>query len=72
MCIDPSHPTIRDYLYKVLIDLNAKISNYLQSNPSTNLSNCFQILFMASQSLIQKIVQQRATPIHQHSSPALK
>jgi hypothetical protein len=63
MCLDTPHPNIRDYLQNVLIDLSQKLYAYIQTNPSTAMAKRFQLLFMVSQGLMQKIVQQRATPI---------
>ncbi|CAF3487753.1 unnamed protein product [Rotaria sp. Silwood1] len=68
ICLDLSHPSVRDYLQTVLIDLSKKLSKYIQANPSTPMAKRFQLLLMASQGLVQKIVQQRATPIIQTSS----
>ncbi|CAM2723862.1 unnamed protein product [Rotaria socialis] len=68
ICLDISHPSARDYLQTVLIDLSKKLYAYIQANPSTTMSKRFQLLLMASQSLVQKIVQQRATPLMQASS----
>jgi enhancer of mRNA-decapping protein 4 len=62
ICLDLSHPSVRDYLQTVLIDLSKKLSTYIQTNPSTPMTKRFQLLLMASQGLVQKIVQQRATP----------
>ncbi|CAF3792853.1 unnamed protein product [Rotaria magnacalcarata] len=68
ICLDISHPSARDYLQTVLIDLSKKLYKYIQANPSTTMSKRFQLLLMASQGLVQKIVQQRATPLMQASS----
>ncbi|CAF1247376.1 unnamed protein product [Rotaria sordida] len=65
ICLDLSHPSVRDYLQTVLIDLCKKLNTYIQANPSTTMAKRFQLLLMASQGLVQKIVQQRATPIIQ-------
>ncbi|CAF3791812.1 unnamed protein product, partial [Rotaria sordida] len=65
ICLDLSHPNVRDYLYNVLIDLNKKLYAYIQTNPTTTMTKRFQLLYMASQGLVQKILQQRATPINQ-------
>ncbi|CAF1564619.1 unnamed protein product, partial [Adineta steineri] len=65
ICLDLSHPSVRDYLYNVLIDLNKKLYAYIQTNSTTPMAKRFQLLYMASQSLVQKIVQQRTTPINQ-------
>jgi len=62
ICLDLSHPSVRDYLQTVLIDLNKKLYTYIQINPSTSMTKRFQLLLMASQGLVQKFVQQRATP----------
>ncbi|CAF2505505.1 unnamed protein product [Rotaria sp. Silwood2] len=72
VCIDLPHPSVRDYLQTVLIDLCKKLNTYIQANPSTTMAKRFQLLLMASQSLVQKIVQQRATPIIQTSSSSSK
>ena len=60
--LDLSHPSVRDYSQPILIDLSKKLYAYIQSNPSVPMAKRFQLLLMASQSLIQKVVQQRATP----------
>lgn len=62
ICLDLSHPSVRDYLQTVLIDLSKKLYTYIQTNPSTSMAKRYQLLLMASQGLVQKIVQQRATP----------
>jgi len=67
ICLDLSHPSVRDYLYNVLIDLNKKLYAFIQSNSSSTMAKRFQLLYMASQGLVQKILQQRATPIKQIS-----
>jgi len=58
-------------LYNVLLDLNKKLLAFIQTN-STSMSKRFQLIYMASQGLIQKIVQQRATPIKQFATPTTK
>ncbi|CAF0842028.1 unnamed protein product [Adineta steineri] len=63
ICLDLSHPSARDYSQNILIDLTKKLYEYIQTNPTTPLAKRFQVLFMATRSLIQKIVQQRATPL---------
>ncbi|CAF1032824.1 unnamed protein product [Adineta steineri] len=63
ICLDLSHPSARDYSQNILIDLSKKLYEYIQTNPTTPLTKRFQVLFMATRSLIQKIVQQRATPL---------
>ncbi|UJR37417.1 hypothetical protein I4U23_030121 [Adineta vaga] len=72
ICLDLSHPSVRDYLYNVLTDLNKKLYAYIQTNPMTTMAKRFQLLYMASQGLVQKIVQQRATPANQMLSSTLK
>jgi hypothetical protein len=62
ICLDLSHPSVRDYLQTVLIDLSKKLYAYIQANPSAPMSKRLQLLLMASQGLVQKIGQQRATP----------
>jgi hypothetical protein len=62
ICLDLSHPSVRDYLQTVLIDLSKKLYAYVQTNPSTPMTKRFEILLMTCQALVQKIVQQRATP----------
>ena len=64
ICLDVSHPNVRDYLYNVLIELNNKLYAYIQTNPTTSVAKRFQLLYMASQGLLRKILQQRATPIN--------
>jgi len=68
ICLDLSHPSVRDYLHNVLIDLNKKLFTFIQTNSSTTMAKRFQLLLMASQGLVQRIVQQRATPMTQLSS----
>ncbi len=68
ICLDLSHPSVRDYLQKVLIDLSKKLYAYIQTNPSSSMTKRFQLLLMACQGLVQKIAQQRATPLTQLSS----
>jgi hypothetical protein len=68
ICLDLSHPSVRDYLSNVLKDLNKKIYTYIQTNPTAAMAKRFRLLYMASQGLVQKIEQQRATPIQQMSS----
>ncbi|CAF0777300.1 unnamed protein product [Rotaria sp. Silwood1] len=65
ICLDLSHPSVRDYLYNVLTDLNKKLYAYIQTNPTGTMTKRFQLLYLASQGLVQKILQQRATPINQ-------
>lgn len=65
ICLDVSHPSVRGYLSNVLVDLNKKLYAYIQTNPTTSISKRFQLLYMASQGLLQKISQQRSTPINQ-------
>lgn len=65
VCLDLSHPSVRDYLQTVLVDLSKKLYNYIQANPSTMMAKRFQLLLMASQNLVHKIAQQRVTPIMQ-------
>ncbi len=60
--LDLSHPSVRDYSQTILIDLSKKLYSYIQANPSSPMTKRFQLLLMASQSLIQRVVQQRATP----------
>lgn len=72
VCLDLSHPSVRDYLYNVLTDLNKKLYAHIQTNPTAPMSKRFQLLYMASQGLVQKIVQQRATPANQILSSTLK
>ncbi len=62
ICLDLSHPSVRDYLQTVLIDLGKKLYTYIRANPSTSMAKRFQLLLMASQSLVEKVSQQRATP----------
>lgn len=62
ICLDLFHPSVRDYAQAVLRDLSQKLLTYIQTNPSAMITKRFQLLFMASQSLVQKIGQQRATP----------
>ncbi len=68
ICLDLSHPSVRDYLSNVLKDLNKKIYTYIQTNPTAAMAKRFRLLYMASQGLVQKIDQQRATPIQHMSS----
>ncbi|CAF0928166.1 unnamed protein product [Adineta ricciae] len=72
VCLDLSHPSVRDYLYNVLADLNKKLYAHIQTNPTAPMSKRFQLLYMASQGLVQKIVQQRTTPANQILSSTLK
>jgi len=67
ICLDLSHPSVRDYLYNVLIDLNKKLYAFIQTNSTTTIAKRFQLLYMASQGLVQKILQQRTTPISSSS-----
>lgn len=69
--LDLSNPNIRDYLYSVLVELNKKLMAYIQTN-STPMSKRFQMLYMACQGLMQKIAQQRATPIKQLAPSSTK
>jgi len=62
ICLDLSHPSVRDYLQTVLIDLNKKLYTHIQTNSSTSMAKRFQLLLMASQGLVQKVIQQRSTP----------
>jgi len=55
-------------LQSVLIDLSKKLYTYIQTNPSAPMTKRFQLLLMASQGLVQKIIQQRTTPITQITS----
>ncbi len=64
ICLDVSNPNVRDYLYNVLIDLNKRLYAFIQTNPTTTMAKRFQLLYMASRGLVQKILQQRATPIN--------
>lgn len=61
ICLDLSHPSVRDYLQPVLADLNKKLLTYIQTYPTAPMAKRFQLLYMASQSLLQKVVQQRTT-----------
>lgn len=68
--LDLTNPNVRDYLYNVLIELNKKLAAFIQTN-STPITKRFQLLYMANQGLIQKILQQRSTPV-KHLSPSTK
>jgi len=61
ICLDVTHPSVRDYLQNVLVDLNKKLQTYIQTHPTTTMTKRFQLLLMASQGLLQKIIQQRTT-----------
>ncbi|CAF1117553.1 unnamed protein product, partial [Didymodactylos carnosus] len=62
ICLDLSHPSVREFLHTVLIDLNTRLYAYIQTNSTTPMAKKFQLLLMASQGLVQRIAQQRATP----------
>ncbi|CAF0896830.1 unnamed protein product [Adineta ricciae] len=67
--LDLSHPSVRGYAQNVLTELSKKLYAYIQTNSTSPMAAHFQILLRGSQGLLQKIVQQRATPIV-HASPS--
>ena len=70
ICLDVAHPSVQDYLQHVLIDLSRRLMLYIQAHPAEAITKRFQLLWMASQGILQKIAQQRVTPIKHIPSPS--
>ena len=56
LVLDVSHSNLREHFQTVLIDLTKRLTIYLQTHPVDSMTKRFQLLWMTSQGLVQKLI----------------